>query len=134
MRWVLMAALLAGCGLVPARVPPQLSHTPGPAVSFDEAGQVVLGVFAVPIPHGWRVIKTSTAQEPLRVVLASPDDTVLITAALTARVLDRSDLPIRREQTLTRSGETLHLIGQSTAEAAPTLYALWGQLLQQIVP
>ena len=131
MKWLLLALLLAGCSLVPARVPPQLEHTPGPAVRFSE-GRVLVGTFAVPIPPAWRVVKSSTAQEPLRVVLAAPDDAVLITAALSERILDNPALPVRHEQTLQRDGQTLYLIGQATDEAAPLLAALWPRLIDDL--
>ncbi len=128
MKWLLLALLLAGCSRVPARVPPQLEHTPGPAISFRE-GRVVLEAFSVPIPPRWRVIKSSTAQEPLRVVLAAPDDALLITAAVDVRTLDNPTLPVRHEETLRRAGQTLYLIGQATDEAAPALAALWPRLI-----
>lgn len=131
MKWLIVALLLAGCGLVPARVPPQLAHTPGPTISFRE-GRVVLGDFSVPIPPTWRVVKSSTAQEPLRVVLAAPDDTMLITAAVDVRTLDNPTLPIRHEATLRQSGQTLHLIGQATDEATPALAALWERWLSSV--
>lgn len=131
MKWLIVALMLAGCGLVPARVPPQLAHTPGPAISFRD-GRVVLGAFSVPVPPTWRVVKSSTAQEPLRVVLAAPDDTMLITAAVDVRTLDNPTLPIGHEATLRQAGQTLYLIGQATDEAAPALAALWKRWLSDI--
>lgn len=131
MKWLLLALLLTGCSLVPARVPPQLAHTPGPTIAFRE-GYVLLGAFAVPVPPQWRVIKTSTAKEPLRVVLAAPDDTILITAALGARTIDSPSLPLRHEHTLTYADQTLQLVAQAADESAPALAALWPQILAEV--
>ena len=64
--------------LVPATVPPQLSHTPGEFIRIDD-DRVYVDDFSVAYPEGWRVIKISMASDPVRFVFASPDNTMLIT-------------------------------------------------------
>lgn len=61
---------------VPARIPPQLEHTPGPGVVVS--GQVYdSGRFRAEAPAGWRVI-TSAAGDPVTVIFAAPDAPALI--------------------------------------------------------
>lgn len=66
--------------LVPATIPPQLSHTPGEFIRIDD-DRVYADDFSVAYPEGWRVIKISTASDPVRFVFASPDNTMLITVS-----------------------------------------------------
>lgn len=79
--FVLTLIVVSACRpLVPATVPPQLSHTPGEFIRIDD-DRVYTDDFSVAYPNGWRVIKISTASEPVRFVFASPDDTMLITVS-----------------------------------------------------
>ncbi|MCS6835565.1 MAG: hypothetical protein NZ750_06060 [Anaerolineae bacterium] len=74
----LILALLVGCGpLVPATVPPQLSHTPGTFVTIS-ADQISTDAYRLSYPLGWRVVKLNTAAQPPAFVIASPDDAVQI--------------------------------------------------------
>lgn len=80
--YVLMLIVLAwgvgGC--VPARVPPHLSHTPGPSVIVTD-GRYTSAAFGVMRPAGWRVI-TSPADTPPSVIFVAPDDRALVMVAV----------------------------------------------------
>jgi len=71
---MILLLLFAGC--VPAKVPPQLDATPGPAVVITEQ-EYDAGAFKVRYPAGWRVI-SSAAGSPATVIFASPDDTAIM--------------------------------------------------------
>jgi hypothetical protein len=77
--------IFAGC--VPAKVPPQLDATPGPAAVITEQ-EYDAGAFKVRYPAGWRVI-TSAATSPTSVIFTSPDD-----AAIMLFGVDVSDAPM----------------------------------------
>jgi len=117
MKWLLLALALTACGpLVPATVPPQLDDTPGAPITFREGG-VVLDPFLVPVPHGWRVVKVSTAQEPLRVILVAPPEDVLITASLAMHSPDNRDLPIVTTHRVDTPDASLYLMLQTESGA-----------------
>ncbi len=65
---------MAAC--VPARTPPQLAYTPGPAVQVAD-GWYDSGVFRVRYPADWEII-TSAAGAPLSVIFAAPEGDALI--------------------------------------------------------
>lgn len=71
---ILLLSVLAAC--VPASVPPQLAHPPGPAVVVAER-LVNVGTFQVEYPAGWRVI-TSAAGDPVSIIFAAPEGDALI--------------------------------------------------------
>jgi hypothetical protein len=80
----LMVALLVGCApLVPATVPPQLAHTPGPFVTIGP-DQLITPDYHLSYPLGWRVVKLNTAAQPPAFVIVSPDDAVQIAIGLQA--------------------------------------------------
>jgi len=70
---VLMAVLTA---CVPARTPPQLDATPGPAFTVTDT-RYTNSAFTVVRPPGWRVISPG-ADAPPSVIFVAPDDTALI--------------------------------------------------------
>ena len=77
---VALAILLAGCGtLVPAQVPPQLTHTPGPPVIVTD-NEVRLTAFQARYPRGWQVITGPALGDPW-VIFVNPDQTALIVLA-----------------------------------------------------
>ena len=131
----LLLLLLAACGsLVPATVPPQLAFTPGPPISFED-NVVVLDNWRVPVPPDWTVVKNSTAEEALRVVLVSPDKSLLITAGLSpldAPETDTEGRMILLEEKLTQEGTTLYLLGQALPEHGDTLEVVWEEILLEI--
>lgn len=139
MKRLLLGLVLwvAACSpLVPATTPPQLFFTPGPALQFD-GEQVVLGDFTLPIPAGWQLIKTSTAEEALRVVLASPDETLLITASLAPiRVLptDEAGRALLFQETVAAPTTTLYLTGQAPPSAQTDLAPIWDNTMRSVMP
>lgn len=72
----MIAGLLVMTACVPARTPPQLADTPGPAVQVID-GWYDSGVFRAQYPAGWRVI-TSAAEAPVSVIFAAPEGDALI--------------------------------------------------------
>lgn len=69
---------LSACqSLVPATVPPQLSHTPGLPLNITE-DHIESEQFVLSYPGGWRIV-SSVAIEPLRLTLVSPDEDMIIT-------------------------------------------------------
>lgn len=85
---LLMAALLI-VGCVPATVPPQLDHTPGPPLTVTD-DRVQTAAFTVTRPDGWRVV-TGEAAAPPSVILIAPDDTALV--MLSAAPIDTPPRP-----------------------------------------
>lgn len=78
-KWALgicvwLALGIAAC--VPATVPPQLAHTPGPAVSIYD-GQYANAVFRLNYPPEWRVV-SSAASADASVMLIAPEDAAVI--------------------------------------------------------
>jgi hypothetical protein len=70
----LSLCLAAAC--IPARTPPQLNQTPGPAVQVID-GVYDSGRFQVQAPSGWRVV-TSAAGDPVTVLFAAPEGDALM--------------------------------------------------------
>ena len=64
---------LVGCGAyLPASPPPQLRHTPGPAITVS-AGEVEAGLFRLRYPPAWRVVKLSESHQGMRLAFVAPD-------------------------------------------------------------
>ena len=64
---------LVGCGAyLPASPPPQLRHTPGPAITVS-AGEVEAGLFRLRYPSAWRVVKLSESHQGMRLAFVAPD-------------------------------------------------------------
>jgi len=111
-RLLICMVLLAGC--VPARVPSQLSATPGPPVVVT-GDRYENAVFAVERPANWRVI-TSGADAPPGVIFAAPDDTALI--VLSAAPLGDVPLPPATEPDAVRVDRRAVPVGDRAVYAA----------------
>ncbi len=113
--FILLCMLLcAGCApLIPATVPPQLSHTPGTFITIDDQF-VGTTLWRIRYPDGWRVVKISIAAEPVRFVFVSPDDQMVIEVAETA-LIEATPEPDRIYLRDTRSiaGLTFYLSGSA---------------------
>lgn len=78
---------MAACSTAaPARTPPHLDYTPGPAVIVTE-DTYHAGAFSVQYPRGWRVITPAAFSVPW-VVFVTPDETALVALALVAQDTD----------------------------------------------
>lgn len=75
---LLIVLLALAC--VPATLPPQLAHTPGPPVIITER-QYDAGAFRLRYPAGWRVISSAAGAIPA-VTLVAPGDEALIFVTL----------------------------------------------------
>ncbi len=64
---------LVGCSALPsASPPPQLQHTPGPAIIIS-AGDIDAGLFRLRYPPAWRVVKLSEPHQGMRLAFVAPD-------------------------------------------------------------
>ena len=70
--WLILS--LGAC--VPAQVPPQLAHTPGPGVIVAE-NSIETAAFTGWVPAGWKIV-TSAASDQQSVILIAPDEDALI--------------------------------------------------------
>jgi hypothetical protein len=103
---LMLALLLAGCGsLVPARVPPQLTHTPGPPVIVTDH-EVRTVAFRAQYPRGWQVITGPAFADPW-VIFLNPDQTALIVLALDPA--DTAVNPPGAGADVCRLDDTIHL-------------------------
>jgi hypothetical protein len=125
--------VVAGCApLIPATVPPQLSHTPGTFITIDDQF-VGTAVWRIRYPDGWRVVKISIAAEPVRLVFVSPDEHMLIEVAETTP-LEATPEPdrINFRDTLSIAGITLYL-GGSTPQDEREIFEGFYQLVRDSV-
>lgn len=114
---IIICVMLSACSSLPAQPPPQLQHTPGPALMVAER-TLQTSVYRVDPPAGWRVVKSTIASEPIVLVLVAPDDSMMI------QIADEPPAPfpdeaafVRREADVTLSnGEQVYLAGQSSHE------------------
>jgi hypothetical protein len=98
--------LLAACGpIVPARTPPQLAHTPGPAVIVTET-EYRGELFQARYPPGWQVV-TSAAFSDVWVIFISPDETAVIVLATDPE--DAEITPPAAPERIRRVEETIEL-------------------------
>ncbi|MEZ4671396.1 MAG: hypothetical protein R3E39_26130 [Anaerolineae bacterium] len=79
---------LIASGCIPARVPDNLSHTPGPPIVISNNWYQGV-IFGARVPDGWRVI-TSEAASPQAVIFASPENEAVI--RLTSGTLNAADV------------------------------------------
>ena len=113
---ILLGVATACQSIVPASVPPQLSHTPGAPLVITE-NRIEAEWFSLAYPDGWRVV-TNIAEEPLRLILISPDDELLI------YVQDASDGCYILEST---PDPGFHWRRECLGEAGAELY-VWGEV------
>ncbi len=115
----LCVLLLCITACVPATVPPQLDHTPGPAVRLSD--QVYESdIFRVNYPPGWRVI-TSAATSDTAVILAAPaGDALLIVGPDLTEAPPPADytgsLRSERSDIALGTGQTITVILNAAAE------------------
>ena len=74
---LLMVMLVSCAPLVPATVPPQLAHTPGPFVTIGP-DHIITPHYRLSYPLGWRVVKLNTPDQPPAFVLVSPDEAIQV--------------------------------------------------------
>lgn len=117
--------------LVPAKTPVQLDHTPGAFISIDEE-RIHAENFAFSYPQGWRVVKINPAIEPLRFVLVSPDETMLIEVATTP-LPQATPAPdaTQSADVVFANGQRLYIRGQGEATHADELAAVYAQFRAQ---
>ncbi len=114
--WMGVALIaLTGCGsLVPAKTPPQLSHTPGSPLSITD-DRIDATWFTLNYPDGWRVV-TNIAIEPIRLTLVSPDEAMVIIIAETTDIDFSISTPQAgihsRWETLRHEGRDLSIYGE----------------------
>jgi hypothetical protein len=99
---------------VPARVPDQLGHTPGPAVIVTDR-VFDAGIFRVRYPAGWRIV-TGEALFPVAVIFVAPD--AKTTIKLQVGAADNPSPPDAQFQTVVRrisltDSTTITLIGSA---------------------
>lgn len=119
---LLICTLLSGCAaLAPAPEPPQLRHTPGPAVVSDHE-QFISDTLRLDYPDGWRIVRANTAAEPLRVFFVSPDNQQIIRVALAeptdTLVLDEIESTIQYEEIASVAEQSVYLAGIAPATEA----------------
>lgn len=103
---LVLVLLLAGCGsLVPAQVPPQLTHTPGPPVIVTD-NEVRTVAFRAQYPRGWQVVTGPAFADPWMIFL-NPDQTALIVLALDPADTDVS--PPAAGDDVCRLDDAIHL-------------------------
>ena len=124
------ALVFSAC--VPATVPVQLAHTPGPGVTLS--GQVYnSGTFRAEIPDGWRVI-TSAAGDPVTVIFAAPDSPALI---MLGENIDKVPPPAGYDGELVTHQQVVALnTGSSVTavlNAAPDEHDRWLALFERVV-
>lgn len=79
-RWrlgVFVGLLLGVAACVPATVPSQLAHTPGPGVTVNN-GRYANSAFSLNYPEGWRVVSSAASADTASVMLIAPEDAALI--------------------------------------------------------
>jgi hypothetical protein len=109
---------------VPANLAPQLEATPEgtPVVITDDT--IRTDTWQLTYPRGWRIVKSSTATDPVQVVLVAPDDAMTITVG--EQVLADADEVVELEQA------TLYVKG-AIAEDVNVNEATLVQMLDDIV-
>lgn len=118
--------LLAAC--VPAQVPPQLAHTPGPPITITE-DTITTDVFTVRYPRGWRVVKLSVAGAPPWLAFISEDDTLRI--EVRAEPFDDETVPLL-EETVVESGVRVYLRAMAD-EGDETALREWFEIVRESV-
>ena len=119
--------LLSAC--VPAQVPPQLAHTPGPPITITE-DTITTDVFTVRYPRGWRVVKLSIAGAPPWLAFISEDDTLRI--EVRAEPFDDETAPLL-EETVVESGVRIYLRAMSADEGDETNLREWFEVVRESV-
>ncbi|GAB4522847.1 MAG: hypothetical protein OHK0046_35960 [Anaerolineae bacterium] len=114
--------LLAACGqVIPATVPAQLTHTPGPAVIITQ-DTVMSQHFRANYPPEWQVITSAAFSSPW-VVFTAPEGGAVIVLALDAADTELRPPAAMPEDALRRDARAL-LDGTVTA-AVITTEAAW---------
>lgn len=111
--WMVLILGLVGGGcapIVPAKLPPQLAHTPAPSVIIGD-GVVRDASFVARYPRTWRVVKLNAAHEPTRFAFISPDDTLYLFVSLVPPEGADADAPLQASVKL--AGATVWLWGRS---------------------
>lgn len=127
--WWLLVGWLAACSpLVPATTPPQLQHTPGAFITITD-DRFDGGAFALTVPDGWRVVKTSPAAAPLEAVFVSPDEamTIRVSLAPLAGGTASADPTLhQRHVVVSASAEVqVYLVGMAPASQAAAFDAIF---------
>ena len=110
---LVLFAAYAVSGCIPARTPPQLSQTPGPAAVITDHQIVMPSGYTVQRPPDWRIL-LSAADAPEGLTLIAPDDRSMIV------ISPHSDYPPPPADT-----SRAHNAGKApVSEARPLLIAL----------
>lgn len=125
--------IMTACtSLVPASIPPQLSHTPGHPIIITD-NRIDGEWFSLEYPDGWRVI-TNVAIEPLHLIFVSPDDEMLIhvhdmgNACTSTEITPEPDTYLR-EECLSHNEHHLYISGTSPIE----FQAIYNPLFDAVV-
>lgn len=115
----LLIVFVGACGSLPAQVPPQLQHTPGPSLVVQER-TLQTASYQVDPPAGWRIVKSTIASEPIVLVLVAPDDVMMMTIgdAPLAALPEDADFVLREAVVTLPNGQSVYLRGQGKREMA----------------
>jgi hypothetical protein len=118
---------------VPARVPDQLGHTPGPAVIVTDR-VFDAGIFRVRYPAGWRIV-TGEARFPVAVIFVAPD--AKATIKLQVGVGDNPNPPDAQFQIVVRGisltdGTTITLIGSAPSGERAAFMPIFEQVADSV--
>lgn len=134
MKRLLVILALAFAACVPATPPPNLDATPGAAVVVSE-GRYESSSFSAAYPAGWRAI-TSPAGEPPFVILAAPDNCIVVVLSLDERPAPEPagcDAAEWREATATHDGPPLvYAAVRASSDAWPTAEAALTSIVASI--
>ena len=130
--WLIIS--LGAC--VPAQVPPQLAHTPGPAVVVA-AGEVRLGRFTAWLPPGWQVITSAASDTPSVIILAPDEDALMmLSEAITEAPAPAVSGPVTTLERQLSFGDNLHVTVtlNSAADAVTRYQPIFQQVLESVRP
>jgi hypothetical protein len=137
-RWAQYIApllLLIGtaCTSLPAQTPPQLQQTPGVFIVLD-GDTVQTPAYAVDVPTGWKIVKSSIAAEPITLVFAAPDNTMIIHVSENSfPEIETDQALIKRQITIeVPNGPMIYLWGEAQAEFEEAFYAAFERVSESI--
>lgn len=137
-RWArsivpLLLLTSAACSSLPAKIPPQLQHTPGPMLVVGER-TLQTAVYQVDPPAGWRIVKSTIASEPIVLVMVAPDESMTIQIGDEPQppLADDPEMVVQEAVVTLPNGQQVYMMGQGQREVADLFQAQFASVQRSV--